>query len=219
MDTIQNLNPHPYRARIQRSGESADITLMGLTHDHLQDYLNLVKKRKLKLTYIAGFDGNSGNISEVSALRALKGCTYLICKKSRSAHYLKPQAARETDNFRESIIIEANSQKEEGLSMEVISASKLKNILEAENSLLILDVREENELSGKLGHFENSVNIPVGSLKGRISELETMKDREIITVCRSGVRAAVAAEVLEREGFGNVKVLVGGMLAWREIYV
>jgi rhodanese-related sulfurtransferase len=103
------------------------------------------------------------------------------------------------------------------LSMEVISASKLKRIFEAENSVLILDVREENELSGKLGHFENSVNIPVNNLRDRISELETMRDREIVTVCRTGVRAAAAAEILEREGFGNLKVLAGGMLAWREI--
>ena len=101
--------------------------------------------------------------------------------------------------------------------MEVISASKLKRILEVENSILILDVREEYELSGKLGRFENSVNIPVGSLRDRISELETMRDREIVTVCRTGVRAAAAAEILEREGFGNLKVLAGGMLAWREV--
>lgn len=101
--------------------------------------------------------------------------------------------------------------------MEVISASKLKEILEAENSLLILDMRDEKKLSGKLGRLENSINIPVGSLKDRISELETMRYREIVAVCRSGVRATTAAKVLAREGFENVKVLTGGMLAWREI--
>jgi rhodanese-related sulfurtransferase len=101
--------------------------------------------------------------------------------------------------------------------MEVISASKLKEILEAENSPIILDVRDENEFSGKLGHIENSINIPVGSLRDRISELETMRYREIVTVCHSGVRAATAAKVLAMEGFGKVKVLKGGMLAWREM--
>lgn len=101
--------------------------------------------------------------------------------------------------------------------MELISASKLKEIIKAENSLLILDVREENELSGKLGHLENSINIPLGSLRSRISELETMRNREIVTVCRSGLRASKAAEILTSEGFRNVKVLAGGMLAWREM--
>ena len=101
--------------------------------------------------------------------------------------------------------------------MEVISASKLKEILEAGNSLTILDVRDENELSGKLGHLKNSINIPVGSLRNRISELETMRDSKIVIVCRSGVRAVTAAGLLDREGFGNVKVLKGGMLAWREL--
>lgn len=103
--------------------------------------------------------------------------------------------------------------------MKIVSASKLKKILEAEDSLLILDVRDENELSGELGYFENSINIPLRSLRDRISELETMKDKEIIIVCRSGMRAVTAAKFLAREGFGNVEVLMGGMLTWRELEV
>ena len=196
---------------------------MGLVHDHFQDYLILLKKRKLKLMHTANLDGYSGSISEVSALKALKDCTVLDMQKTRNNRHFKiRKLPGETDDFQNESTLKAESlenafQKEAGTSMEVISASKLKEILEAENSLLILDVRDENELSGKLGHFENSINIPVGSLRDRISELETMRDREIVTVCRSGVRAATAAEVLAREGFGNVKVLTGGMLAWREI--
>lgn len=218
MEFIKKLNLNHCRAHIQRSGESAAITFMGLTHDHLQDYLKLLKKRELKLVYTAGLDNNSRNISKVSALKVLKGCAHFMYKKNKNFHYLKPQATRETDNFRESKTIETNSQKEEGFSMEVISASKLKKILEAENSLLILDVREENELLGRLGHCDNSVNILVENLRERVLELETMRYREIRTVCRSGVRAARATKVLEREGFENVKVLAGGMLAWRKIY-
>lgn len=167
--------------------------------------------------HIANLDGYSGSISEVSALKALKDCKFLICTKTKNNLTLNPQGSGETDDFQKSESLENAFQKEAGTSMEVISASKLKEILEAENSLLILDVRDEKELSGKLGRLENSINIPVGSLKDRISELETMRDREIVTVCRSGVRATTAAKVLAREGFENVKVLTGGMLAWREI--
>jgi len=217
MDIIKEINLHPYSSRIQRSGESAGIMPVGFVHYRYQDSLKLLKIRRLKFIHTASLDGNSGSISEVSKLKVLKGCAYLRCEKTRDAHFLNSQAARETDSFSESKTIEIDFQNEEDLSMEFISASKLKKIVEAENSPLILDVREEYELSGKLGHFENSVNIPLGSLRDRISELETMRDREIVTVCRSGVRAAKAAEILEREGFGNVKVLAGGMLAWREI--
>ena len=217
MDTIKKLNPNHDRARIRRSGKSEGIIPIDLVHDHFQDYLKLLEKRKLKLMHTSSLDGNSGSISEVSYLKAFMGYTSLTNKKTRNASNLKLQAARETDNFRESKTAKTDLQNDEGLGTKIISASKLKKILEAENSLLILDVREENELSGKLGYFENSVNIPVGSLRDRISELKTMKDKEIITVCRSGMRAATAAEFLVREGFENIKVLMGGMLAWGEI--
>jgi rhodanese-related sulfurtransferase len=217
MDIIKEINLHPYSARIQRSEGSADIMPVSFAHYRYQDCLKLLKIRRLKFIFTASLDGNSGSISEVSILKILKGCAYLRCEKIREAYFLNSQAARETDSYSESRKIKIDFRKEEDLSMEFISASKLKKIVEVENSLMILDVREENELSGKLGHFENSVNIPLGSLRDRISELETMRDREIVTVCRTGVRAATAAEILEREGFGNVKVLAGGMLAWQEI--
>jgi len=111
----------------------------------------------------------------------------------------------------------AASRKGESLNKGIISASELQKELESGVPVLILDVREENELSGKLGRLENSVNIPVGSLKSRISELKDARDREIIIVCRSGKRAERAAEILARNGFGNVKVLKGGMIAWQDL--
>jgi|MTBAKSStandDraft_1061840.scaffolds.fasta_scaffold00252_57 rhodanese-related sulfurtransferase len=111
----------------------------------------------------------------------------------------------------------AASRKGESLNKGMISASELQKELESGAPTLILDVREENELSGKLGQLENSVNIPVGSLENRILELKEAKDREIIVVCRSGKRAVRAAEILARNGFGNVRVLKGGMIAWQDL--
>ncbi len=71
-DTIKKVNLHPYRSRIQRSGESAGGIFMDLAHNHFQDYINLLEKRKLKLMHTAAnLDGNSGNSSEVSALKVL----------------------------------------------------------------------------------------------------------------------------------------------------
>lgn len=111
----------------------------------------------------------------------------------------------------------AASLKEESLDKGTISASELQKKLESGVPVLILDVREENELSGKLGKLENSVNIPVGSLESRISELKDARNREIIIVCRSGKRAERAAEILARNGFGNVKILKGGIIAWQDL--
>jgi len=137
--------------------------------------------------------------------------------KSRDSGVRSSQASREAIESGSSDEGKAASRKEEDLNKETISASELQKELESGAPILILDVREENELSGKLGHLENSVNIPVGSLENRILELKNVRDREIIVVCRSGMRAVRASEILARNGFGKVKVLRGGMIAWRDL--
>ncbi|HME01731.1 MAG TPA: rhodanese-like domain-containing protein [Solirubrobacteraceae bacterium] len=56
----------------------------------------------------------------------------------------------------------------------------------------------------------NAVNIPPGELRSRLEELP--RDREILTVCRSGQRAYYAARILMQNGF-DARVLSGGMLS------
>jgi rhodanese-related sulfurtransferase len=45
-------------------------------------------------------------------------------------------------------------------------------------------------------------------------ELESSRNDEIITVCRSGARAHTAAQILKKAGFEKAHVLAGGMLVW-----
>jgi rhodanese-related sulfurtransferase len=129
----------------------------------------------------------------------------------------KSQVSREASESGSSGAGKAASRRDEGSSIETISAFELQKGLDSGTPFLILDVREENELSGKLGYLENSVNIPVGSLENRVMELGNGKSREIVVVCRSGMRAVRAAEILARNGFEKVKVLRGGMIAWRDL--
>jgi hypothetical protein len=53
MDSIDRLNPHPLRANIWGSGELTGIMPVDLAHNRYHDYLELLKKRKLKLIHIA----------------------------------------------------------------------------------------------------------------------------------------------------------------------
>jgi glyoxylase-like metal-dependent hydrolase (beta-lactamase superfamily II)/rhodanese-related sulfurtransferase len=77
----------------------------------------------------------------------------------------------------------------------------------------ILDVREEEEFSGPLGHIEGAVLIPLGELAARVDELA--RDRPIVAVCRAGSRSAQATAILQQAGFGEIANLNGGMLRWR----
>jgi len=81
---------------------------------------------------------------------------------------------------------------------------------------MILDVREPSELKGELGVIQGVINISVGEVVDRLPELEKYKEKEIITVCRSGGRAHTAAAILLKAGFKKVFTMSGGMTAFRQ---
>lgn len=97
-----------------------------------------------------------------------------------------------------------------------ISPKEFKQRLDSKNVPVLLDVREVGELTDDLGHLPGIVHIPIGSLNNRLAELEANKDKEIVTICRSGVRAAKASKILIEAGFKHVCVLEGGMSAYRK---
>jgi sulfur dioxygenase len=90
------------------------------------------------------------------------------------------------------------------------------NRLHSANPPLLLDVREAEEFSGELGHIPGSMLIPLRHLPDRAKELEKYQDREIVAVCRAGVRSTTAAAILAALGFEHVCNLKGGMLDWND---
>lgn len=75
----------------------------------------------------------------------------------------------------------------------------------------VLDVREDAERQAYA--IPGSINIPLGQLRTRISELD--KEKEIIIFCAIGVRAYNAARILMQQGYSNVKIFPGGMRFYR----
>lgn len=80
--------------------------------------------------------------------------------------------------------------------------------------VLLLDVREEEEFTGYLGHIEGAYHLPIGEIEGRMNELLPFKHSEIVTICRAGGRSMAAAALLADKGFEDIKSLRGGMIAW-----
>ncbi len=81
---------------------------------------------------------------------------------------------------------------------------------------LLLDVREEDEYNGELGHVAGTMLIPLKELPARAAELTVPKDAEIIAICRAGVRSSTAAAILTGLGFEHVYNMRGGMIDWLE---
>ncbi|NYB75863.1 DsrE/DsrF/DrsH-like family protein [Sedimentibacter hydroxybenzoicus DSM 7310] len=78
----------------------------------------------------------------------------------------------------------------------------------------LLDIREEAELM--VFEIPGAVNIPLGELRGRISELN--KNDKIIIFCAVGVRSYNAARALMENGFNNVYVYPAGTNFYKSVY-
>jgi rhodanese-related sulfurtransferase len=83
----------------------------------------------------------------------------------------------------------------------------------------VLDVREEDEFVGELGHIAGATRIGLRELSERVGEIEQHKHRDIIAVCRVGVRSTTAAAILTGLGFDHVLNMRGGMLDWNDAHL
>ncbi len=63
------------------------------------------------------------------------------------------------------------------------------------NGAIIVDVRSPQEF--KSGNASKSINIPLQNLK---TQLNKVKGKEVILVCKSGVRASQAKAILTKNG-------------------
>jgi len=94
-----------------------------------------------------------------------------------------------------------------------ISAEQLKDKIDENEKPFCLDVRNPAEYEQmRIGIGE--VLIPLGQLRDRISELPFDKNAEIVTWCKISLRGYEAALILQANGYKNVRVLEGGIMAW-----
>ncbi len=97
-----------------------------------------------------------------------------------------------------------------------LSARELSARLKGANPPVLIDVREPDEYRGELGHIAGAKLVPLRQLAERASELEALKNREVVAICRVGARSTTAAAMLTGLGFERVWNLKGGMLEWND---
>ena len=93
-----------------------------------------------------------------------------------------------------------------------ITVKELKERIHNEEVLHFIDVREEWEydednLGAKL--------IPLGDIPHRVTEIDDLKNKEVIIHCKSGARAGKAQKYLISKGFKSIRNLIGGIEAFR----
>jgi len=83
-----------------------------------------------------------------------------------------------------------------------ISADELKKLVESGTEFVFLDVREPRELE-EFGTLNKYINIPIGQLEARISEVP--KGVPVVVACKVGIRAEGGAALLRSNGYEDVR--------------
>ncbi|NJD36303.1 MAG: sulfurtransferase [Betaproteobacteria bacterium] len=89
--------------------------------------------------------------------------------------------------------------------------------LQAEGGIAVVDVREAKDFDGETGHVPGSLNLPLNQLPAHIDELASWRKDGIVLICRTQVRSGQAARLRAKHGFTGLRVVRGGILAWREL--
>jgi hydroxyacylglutathione hydrolase len=89
--------------------------------------------------------------------------------------------------------------------VDLISARELRNRLSRREPLTLVDVRTTREW--RTEHIDEAINIPVGDLPERATELQG--NRPVATICESGFRSSLASSVLLRAGVHVINVSDG----------
>jgi molybdopterin/thiamine biosynthesis adenylyltransferase/rhodanese-related sulfurtransferase len=79
-----------------------------------------------------------------------------------------------------------------------------------DDSFDLIDVREPYEWA--IARIDGARLVPLGQVPKSLSSLD--KTREIVVMCRSGVRSADAVRFMQSQGFARVRNLAGGILRW-----
>ena len=93
---------------------------------------------------------------------------------------------------------------------------QLKQKLDQQQDVLVLDVRTTEDYYGEQGHIVNSKNIPVEDLENRLEEIAGYTEWPVAIVCRTDRRSAKAAKFLTHHGFADVHGVKGGMTDWTQ---
>jgi rhodanese-related sulfurtransferase/TusA-related sulfurtransferase len=150
----------------------------------------------------------AGQVLEVQATD--KGSKADLKAWSESSGHQYLGTIEEGEMLRHYLRKSSNDESNEKRHPNVINNEELEKKIEANENIVVIDVREAAEYV--FNHIPNAISLPLGELGNKLNELN--KDDEIYVVCRTGNRSDLAAQKLTENGFTNVINVVPGMSRW-----
>ncbi len=101
-----------------------------------------------------------------------------------------------------------------------ITVDELFERVNSNQSPLLIDIRDTADFNGtgysKYGHIQNAWSISILELESNFEDLQSFKEKEIVTMCPGGGLSLAAVEILTEAGFKDVKSLKGGIGLWHK---
>lgn len=107
---------------------------------------------------------------------------------------------------------QSNTSTEKEPTITSITSEEAKEIIDTDEDIVIIDVREPNEYEE--GHIKDSILVPLGTLESTIENIVPNKDTKILVYCRSGNRSSKSLKVFEKLGYNTVYDF-GGITDWK----
>jgi rhodanese-related sulfurtransferase len=93
-----------------------------------------------------------------------------------------------------------------------ISVAELKDLIETQPDLQIVDVRRSAEYES--GHAPHATSAPLAKLREVLPTLKLKPNAQTAVICAGGYRSSAGASILQRSGFTNLFNVTGGTKAW-----
>ena len=183
---FQNGSPESMFDTLQRLKKLPDETIVYPGHDYHQKRSSTIGKEKAGNPFMQ----ESNKEAFVQTMKA--------------KHIPKP--------FNIDNIIRVN-QKGQAAAIALVSPAEVKQLMQTDSSVKLLDVRSPLEFSDI--HIDGSINIPIDTLMFRLSELGKAGEKYVV-LCRTGNRSPMAADMLMQSGLNAVKVMDGGITGWQK---
>ncbi len=105
-----------------------------------------------------------------------------------------------------------SDQKTRPKISDTISPKELSKALSQKEEIVLIDLRNEQDFN--IEHIIDSINIPYN----KISQSNfSVKDKKLVIIATENVTANQAADFFKKNGALEVKILEGGISAWKEI--
>jgi hydroxyacylglutathione hydrolase len=93
-----------------------------------------------------------------------------------------------------------------------ISVTELKELIETNRDLQVIDVRRPAEYQS--GHAPRAISAPLANLRNKLPGLRLPAKERIAVICAGGYRSSAATSILQQQGFMNLMNVTGGTAAW-----